>query len=138
MGNPNRFADYMVLETSNYPSELESIETSDDLLSEGDIVYSAGFVPKFMPVGETMVLADVIKKGFLGVVEKVNVNFPINTLGPSAFYRITMTTESGFSGGPISTADGRVAAITLAQLNNYVYAIPIKDIVNFIDQIKKP
>ncbi|MDP3793074.1 MAG: S1C family serine protease [bacterium] len=141
MGATDKFEDYMVLQSSNYPLELKPIEHDDKPLNIDDIVYNAGYVHLFLLLGnsqiESPILFDIIRKSFPGRVDAITKNLPINQRGVSVLYRIETKLEQGFSGGPILNSEGKVVAITILRNDNFLYAIPIQDIKLFIEKLKK-
>src|SRR3989338_8830359 len=112
-GAPDKFEDFIILQSDNFPPELKSIEYDDKFLNVDEIVYNAGYVHYFIKY------------------------LPINKLGVSVLYRIEIKLEQGFSGGPILNSEGKVVAITILRTDNFLYAIPIKDINLFIEKLKK-
>lgn len=141
MGATDKFQDYMVLQSSNYPSNLKPIESDIHPLNIDEIVYNAGYVHAFLLMGNSLVdgpvLFDIIRKSFTGRVDSLITNLPINKKGVSVLYRIEIKMEQGFSGGPILNSQGKVTAMTVMRNDNYLYAIPIQDINLFVEKLKK-
>src|SRR3989338_4378959 len=140
-GAPDKFEDFIILQSDNFPPELKSIEYDDKFLNVDEIVYNAGYVHYFMTLNSypanTPVLFDIIRTSFQGRIHSVIKDLPINKLGVSVLYRIEIKLEQGFSGGPILNSEGKVVAITILRTDNFLYAIPIKDINLFIEKLKK-
>lgn len=141
VGAIDKFQDYMVLQSSNYPSDLKLIESDIHPLNIDEIVYDAGYVHAFLLIGNSFadkpVLFDIIRKSFAGRVDSLIANLPINKKGVSILYRIEIKMEQGFSGGPILNSQGKVIAMTVMRNDNYLYAIPIQDINLFVEKLKK-
>src|SRR3989338_7080552 len=64
VGTHDKFEDFMILQSDNFPPELKSLEHDDKILNIDDIVYDAGYVHSFVslntyPINDP-VLFDVI------------------------------------------------------------------------------
>lgn len=141
MGMPSEYQDFLILQSTNYPSELKPIRPDETILAVDDTVYNAGYVHIFVPLASypinSLVLLDILRLSFEGKINSVITNMPINKRGASVLYRIETRMESGFSGGPILNSEGRAVAISSLRNDNFLYAIPIRDLRPLVNQLKR-
>ena len=132
--------DYIVFQAKNYPKNLKPLATAE--LKEGENIYAGGYIPYSShvptPIGTLIpVLADMIKEVFPGQVYEVINDMPVNKLGAKRLYRIRGSLEFGYSGGPILNARGQVGAITLETARNFIWAISIGEIEEFVKEMER-
>jgi hypothetical protein len=141
LGTSNKFQDYMILKSTDYPTELKSLAVDTRIMSTDEVVYNAGYVLSYMiidPRTNSPVLYDILRKSFAGRIDSVITNFPINEVtGIPELYRIEIKLEQGFSGGPVFNSEGKVIALTILRSNNFSYAIPIKNIDLLVDRLAR-
>ena len=138
MGELGQHQDYVAFK-ADQTVKLSPLTLNKDANVNED-AYVSGFGPMLTGFpnrfgGYETDVSDVIDYTFKGKIAAKIQNLPINQHGVKKLYRIRVSIEQGFSGGPVFNNEGEVIGMIIEGIRNFHSAVSSEDLLDFLERI---